>query len=52
MPDPKDIFKSILEKGARAVAPDAAVEIHIERPKNPDHGVIPLALAEDDIPSL
>src|SRR5258706_4702140 len=38
MPDPKDIFKSILEKGAHAVAPDVSVEIHIERPKNPDHG--------------
>jgi len=38
MPDPKDIFKSILEKGAHAVAPGVSVEIHIERPKNPDHG--------------
>jgi arginyl-tRNA synthetase len=38
MTDPKDIFKSILEKGARAVAPNVSVEIHIERPKNPDHG--------------
>ena len=38
MPDPKDIFKSILEKGARAIAPDVPVEIHIERPKNPEHG--------------
>src|SRR5258705_536294 len=38
MPDPKDIFKSILEKGARAIAPDEPVEIHIERPKTPEHG--------------
>jgi arginyl-tRNA synthetase len=38
MADPKDIFKSILEKGARAIAPDVPVEIHIERPKNPEHG--------------
>ena len=38
MPDPKDIFRSILEKGARSIAPDVAVEIHIERPKNPEHG--------------
>src|SRR5258706_12692255 len=38
MPDPKDIFKRLLEKGARAIAPDVPVEIHIERPKNPDHG--------------
>src|SRR5260221_8878377 len=38
MPDPKDIFRSILEKGARTVAPDVPVEIHIERPKNPEHG--------------
>jgi arginyl-tRNA synthetase len=38
MPDPKDVFRSILEKGARTVAPDVPVEIHIERPKNPDHG--------------
>src|SRR4051812_95705 len=38
MPDPKDIFRSILERGAHAIAPDVPVEIHIERPKNPDHG--------------
>ncbi len=38
MADPKDIFKNILGKGARTVAPDVSVEIHIERPKNPDHG--------------
>src|SRR5437879_11474334 len=38
MADPKDIFRKILEQGARAIAPDVAVEIHIERPKNPEHG--------------
>jgi arginyl-tRNA synthetase len=38
MADPKDIFRGILEKGVRAVAADASVEIHIERPKNPEHG--------------
>jgi arginyl-tRNA synthetase len=38
MADPKDIFKAILQKGAQAIAPDVAVEIHIERPKNPEHG--------------
>ena len=38
MADPKDIFRSILDKGARAIAPDVPVEIHIERPKNPEHG--------------
>jgi arginyl-tRNA synthetase len=38
MADPKDIFKALLEKGARAVAPGASVEIQIERPKNPEHG--------------
>ena len=38
MADPKEIFRGILEQGARAVAPDASVEIHIERPKNPEHG--------------
>jgi arginyl-tRNA synthetase len=43
MADPKDIFKSILEKGARRIAPEVfssgtGVEVHIERPKNPEHG--------------
>src|SRR5437763_10222748 len=38
MADPKDIFKRILEDGARKVAPDAALDVHIERPKNPEHG--------------
>jgi arginyl-tRNA synthetase len=38
MADPKDIFKAILERGALAIAPDASVEVHIERPKNPEHG--------------
>ncbi len=38
MADPKETFRGILEKGARAIAPGAAAEIHIERPKNPEHG--------------
>src|ERR1700694_5642108 len=38
MPDPKDIFRNILQEGANAVAPGVSVEIHIERPKNPEHG--------------
>jgi arginyl-tRNA synthetase len=39
MDDPKDILRRILEHGAHAVAPEAqGVEIHLERPKNPEHG--------------
>ncbi|HEX5476470.1 MAG TPA: arginine--tRNA ligase, partial [Burkholderiales bacterium] len=38
MADPKEIFKRILEEGARQVAPGASVEIQLERPKNPQHG--------------
>jgi arginyl-tRNA synthetase len=39
MDDPKDILRRILEHGVRAVAPEAeGVEVHLERPKNPDHG--------------
>jgi arginyl-tRNA synthetase len=38
MADPKDVFRRILEDGARAVAPGAEVPVHIERPKNPEHG--------------
>ncbi len=39
MDDPKDILRRILERGVRAVAPEASgVEIHLERPKNPEHG--------------
>jgi len=38
MSDPKDVFKKQLEDAVRKLAPDAAVEIHIERPKNPEHG--------------
>lgn len=39
MDDPKDILRRILEHGVRAVAPEAeGVEIHLERPKNPEHG--------------
>ena len=39
MADPKDILRGILEEGVRAVAPEAiAVEIRIERPRDPGHG--------------
>ena len=39
MDDPKDILRRILEHGVRAVAPEASgVEIHLERPKDPQHG--------------
>jgi len=38
MLDPKDVFKSILEEGVRKLAPGAAVDVHIERPRNPQHG--------------
>jgi arginyl-tRNA synthetase len=38
MSDPKDVFKRELEDALRKVAPGATVEVHIERPKNPDHG--------------
>src|SRR5712664_869598 len=38
MAGPKDIFKGILEKAAHRIAPGAGVEIHIERPKNHEHG--------------
>jgi arginyl-tRNA synthetase len=38
MSDPKEIFRRLLEEGARKVAPGAEVAVHIERPKNPEHG--------------
>ncbi len=38
MSDPKDVFKRELEDAVRKLAPDAKVEIHVERPKNPEHG--------------
>jgi len=39
MDDPKDILRRLLAEGVRQVAPDATgVEIHLERPKNPEHG--------------
>jgi arginyl-tRNA synthetase len=39
MDDPKDILTRILLEGARSVAPGAgAVEIRLERPRNPEHG--------------
>src|ERR1051325_6522304 len=38
MADPKEEFRRVLEQALRAVAPQAAAEIHIERPKNPEHG--------------
>ena len=39
MNDPKDILRRILAEAVRKVAPEASwVEIHLERPKNPEHG--------------
>jgi arginyl-tRNA synthetase len=39
MADPKEEFRRVLEQALRVVAPQAASgEIHIERPKNPEHG--------------
>ncbi len=39
MDDPKHILRRILAEGVRKVAPAAReVEIHLERPKNPEHG--------------
>jgi arginyl-tRNA synthetase len=39
MDDPKDILRRILADGVRQIAPAATgVEIHLERPKNPEHG--------------
>jgi len=39
MEDPKDILRRILAEGVRKIAPTAReVEIHLERPKNPEHG--------------
>jgi arginyl-tRNA synthetase len=38
MADAKDIFKAILETGAHTVAPGVSIAVHIERPKNSDHG--------------
>ncbi len=39
MHDPKDILARILAEGAKAITPEAgAVEIHLERPRNPEHG--------------
>src|SRR5258706_13012044 len=39
MADPKDIFKRILEEGVRKIAPQASIgDVHIERPKNAEHG--------------
>jgi arginyl-tRNA synthetase len=45
MADPKDIFKRILEEKARTIAPNAAVDALIERPKNPSHGDLSSNLA-------
>jgi arginyl-tRNA synthetase len=38
MPDPKDIFRRILQTGTSTVAPGVSIDPHIERPKNPEHG--------------
>src|ERR1041384_7751652 len=36
MSDPKDILRSILQDGVRKLG--ASGEVHLERPKNPEHG--------------
>ena len=39
MADPKDLFKRIVTEGLRKIAPQARIEdVHVERPKNPEHG--------------
>src|SRR5258705_1050180 len=39
MGDPKDMFRKILEEGARELAPSEPLpDFVIERPKNPQHG--------------
>jgi arginyl-tRNA synthetase len=39
MDEPKHILARILAEGANTVAPDAgAMEIHLDRPRNPEHG--------------
>jgi arginyl-tRNA synthetase len=39
MADPKEILKRILKDGMRTIAPDAPIDdLHIERPKNAEHG--------------
>ena len=39
MDDPKDILARILAEGAQSVAPEVgAIEIQLERPRNPEHG--------------
>jgi arginyl-tRNA synthetase len=46
MADPKEEFRQVLEQALRLVAPEAGgVEIHIERPKNPEHGDLSSNLA-------
>src|SRR5581483_12503858 len=36
MSDPKEILRSILQEGVRKLG--ASSEVHLERPKNPEHG--------------
>ena len=36
MPDPKDVLRRILEDGVRKLG--GSGDVHLERPKNPEHG--------------
>jgi arginyl-tRNA synthetase len=49
MSDPKDVLRRILEDGVRTLG--GSVEVHLERPKNPEHGDwstnVALQLAKD-----
>ena len=38
MPSPKDTVQAILADGVRKIAPGAAIEVALERPRHPEHG--------------
>ena len=38
MPSPKDTVQAILSDGVRKIAPDAMIELALERPRHPEHG--------------
>jgi arginyl-tRNA synthetase len=38
MPSPKDTVEAILTDGVRKIAPGAAIEVALERPRHPEHG--------------
>ncbi|MSQ89656.1 MAG: arginine--tRNA ligase [Betaproteobacteria bacterium] len=38
MPSPKDTVQAILCDGVRKIAPDAMIEVALERPRHPEHG--------------